>query len=68
MKNKTFEENMTRLKEIIRVIQSGDLSMDDSIDLFKEGVELAKFLEDKLTDIEQKAVKIFENSEIKDFE
>ena len=68
MENKTFEENMARLKEIIRLIQSGELSMDDSIEIFKEGIELAKFLEDKLTSIEEKAIKIFENNEIQNFE
>lgn len=68
MLNKTFEENMDRLKEIVRMIQSGELSMDDSIEVFKEGIELAKHLEGKLTAIEAKAVQIFENNEIKDFE
>ena len=68
MLNKTFEENMARLKEIVRMIQSGELSMDDSIEVFKEGIELAKHLEGKLTTIEAKAVQIFENNEIKDFE
>ena len=68
MENKTFEENLARLKEIIKLIQSGELSMDDSIEVFKEGIELAKFLENKLTSIEQKAVKLFEENEVKDFE
>ena len=68
MENRSFEENMARLKEIIRTIQSGELSMDESIEIFKEGIELSKYLEDKLNAIEQKAVKIFENNEIKDFE
>ena len=68
MENKSFEENLSRLKEIIKLIQSGDLSMDDSIEVFKEGIELCKYLEDKLSIIEQKAAKIFENNEIKDFE
>ena len=68
MKNKSFEENLLRLKEIVKLIQSGELSMDDSIEVFKEGIELCKFLEDKLSNIEQEAVKIFENNEIKNFE
>lgn len=68
MENKSFEENLNRLKEIVRLIQSGELSLDDSIEVFKEGIELSKYLEDKLSSIEQKAVKIFENNEIKDFE
>lgn len=68
MENKSFEENLNRLKEIVRLIQSGELNLDDSIEVFKEGIELSKYLEDKLSSIEQKAVKIFENNEIKDFE
>lgn len=68
MENKSFEENLARLKEIIKLIQSGELSMDDSIEVFKEGIELCKYLEDKLSSIEQKAAKIFENNELKDFE
>ena len=68
MENKSFEENLNRLKEIVRIIQSGELSLDESIEIFKEGIELSKYLEDKLSSIEQKAVKIFENNELKDFE
>lgn len=68
MENKSFEENLNRLKEIVRLIQSGELSLDDSIEVFKEGIELSKYLEDKLSSVEQKAVKIFENDELKDFE
>ena len=68
MENKSFEENLARLKEIIKLIQSGELSMDDSIEVFKEGIELCKYLEDKLSSIEQKAAKLFENNELKDFE
>jgi len=68
MENKSFEENLNRLKEIVRLIQSGELSLDESIEVFKEGIELSKYLEDKLSSIEQKAVKIFENNELNDFE
>ena len=68
MENKSFEENLNRLKEIVRLIQSGELSLDESMEFFKEGIELSKYLETKLSSIEQKAIKIFENNELKDFE
>ena len=67
MENKTFEENLARLKEIVKLIQSGELNLDDSIEVFKEGIELSKYLEDKLSSIENKAIKLFENNELKDF-
>lgn len=68
MENKSFEENLNRLKEIVRLIQSGELSLDESIEVFQEGIELSKLLEEKLSSIEKKAVKIFEDGELKDFE
>ena len=68
MDNKSFEENLNRLKEIVKLIQSGELSLDESIEVFKEGIELSKYLEEKLSSIEQKAIKVFENNELNDFE
>ena len=68
MENKSFEENLNRLKEIVKLIQSGELGLDESIEVFKEGIELSKYLEEKLSSIEQKAVKVFENNELNDFE
>ena len=67
MENKSFEENLNRLKEVVRLIQCGELSLDQSIEVFKEGIELSKYLEDKLSSIENKAIKLFENNELKDF-
>ena len=67
MENKTFEENLARLKEVERLIQSGELNLDESIEVFKEGIELSKYLEEKLSSIENKAIKLFENNELKDF-
>ena len=68
MNNKSFEENLNRLKEIVKLIQSGELSLDESIEVFKEGIELSKYLENKLSSVEAEAVKIFENNELVDFE
>lgn len=68
MEEKSFEENLERLKELVRELQSGELSLDDSIKVFEEGIRLSKILEDKLKNIEAQAVKLFENNELKDFE
>ena len=68
MNNKSFEENLNRLKEIVKLIQGGELSLDESIEVFKEGIELSKYLENKLSSVEAEAVKIFENDELVDFE
>ena len=68
MEEKSFEENLEKLKELVRKLQSGELTLDESLKAFEEGIKVSKLLEDKLNDIEAKAVKLFENDEFKDME
>ena len=68
MEEKSFEENLERLKELVKMLQSGELTLDDSLKVFEEGLKLSKVLEDKLKNIESKAVKLFDNNELKDME
>ena len=68
MEEKSFEENLERLKELVRSLQSGELSLDESLKVFEEGIKLSKTLEDKLKSIEDKAVKLFENGEEKNLD
>lgn len=68
MEERTFEENLERLKELVKKLQSGELTLDESLKAFEEGIKLSKILEDKLKNIEEKAVKLFENGDLKDVE
>ena len=52
-KTKTFEEALSRLEEIVTLMEKGKLSLDDTVKLYKEGVELASFCGGKLTDAKQ---------------
>ena len=52
-KTKTFEEALSRLEEIVTLMDKGELSLDDTVKLYKEGVELASFCGGKLTDAKQ---------------
>ena len=67
MEEKSFEENLERLKELVKQLQSGELTLDESLKVFEEGINLSKVLEDKLKNIEAQAVKLFDNNELKDF-
>lgn len=44
MKNtsKNFEENMQRLEQIVRAMEQGEVSLDESLKLFQEGTELVR--------------------------
>ena len=37
----TFESSMKRLDEIVKALESRKLSLDESLDLYKEGIELS---------------------------
>ncbi len=40
--NKTFEENMQRLEQIVRSMERGDVALEESLKLFQEGTELVR--------------------------
>ena len=66
-KELTFEMAMKRLEEIVNALENGTVSLDDSLKLFEEGIKLSKFCENELKNIEQKAAKILEDSQEKEF-
>ena len=40
MAKKSFEENMTRLEQIVRTLERGDAPLEESLKLFQEGTAL----------------------------
>lgn len=49
-----FEKRLTRLEEIVTKMESGDLSLEDSLKFFEEGVKLSRECNTQLTQAEQK--------------
>lgn len=49
-----FEKKLTRLEEIVNKMESGDLSLEDSLKMFEEGVKLSRECNQQLTQAEQK--------------
>lgn len=41
-KNASFESNMQRLEQIVRALERGDVALDESLKLFREGTELVR--------------------------
>lgn len=39
-KNRSFEENMQRLEQIVRSLERGDAPLEESLKLFQEGTAL----------------------------
>ena len=63
MAEKKFEEAMARLEEIVQGLESGDLSLEDSLAIFEEGMKLIKFCSKKLEEAEQKVTMLVKDSE-----
>lgn len=56
--NKTFEENMQRLEQIVRAMERGDVALEESLKLFQEGTELIRSCGKLLDDAELQVKKI----------
>jgi len=53
-----FEEALERLAEINEKLESEEISLDDSIKLFKEGLELSKLCQKKLDEAKLEIEKV----------
>ncbi len=54
MGKEIFEEAMKKLEEIVHDLETGDLSLEESLKKFEEGVKLSKFCLRKLDEAEKK--------------
>jgi len=50
----SFESAMKRLEEIVQMLEDGNLSLEDSIKIFEEGMKLIKYCSNKLEEAERK--------------
>ncbi|MEA5093112.1 Exodeoxyribonuclease 7 small subunit [bioreactor metagenome] len=53
-----FEQSLERLEVIVEKLESGELTLDESLKLFKEGVELSKYCSSKLSAVQQEVKKV----------
>lgn len=58
---KNFEENLKKLEELTNAIKQNDISLEDALKNFEEGIQLAKGMEKELDAIEGK-IQILMNS------
>ncbi|MFH2044902.1 MAG: exodeoxyribonuclease VII small subunit [Pseudomonadota bacterium] len=54
MAKMTFETAMNQLENIVNELESGNLSLEDSIKKFEEGIKLSKYCSAKLDETEKK--------------
>ena len=54
MSEKKFEKALERLKVIVSNLEKGDLALEESLQLFEEGVNLSRYCSERLRDAERR--------------
>ena len=66
MENITFEQAMNRLEEIVSALENNQISLEKSVELFQECIQLTKLFNDKIEGIENKVAKILVDGKLED--
>ena len=69
MENKelSFEECLKQLEEVVRKLESKDISLDDAVKYYQKGLELSKRCYEIFNHTQEVIVKKVEGSSITDF-
>ncbi|AMW98849.1 exodeoxyribonuclease VII small subunit [Rummeliibacillus stabekisii] len=58
----TFQTSINELEEIVQVLETGEVPLEDAIEMYKKGMKLSKFCHDQLTKAEEQLVSIMDDS------
>jgi exodeoxyribonuclease VII small subunit len=62
-KKLTFEQQLSRLEEIVAALEKGDAQLADSLALFEEGTKLIAACSKQLDQAEQQVVKLMKGAD-----
>ena len=67
-KDNNFEANLKKLEVIVDKLESGNIGLEESVELYQEGMRIKKICDKKLKDIEMqiKKIKIEDNKVVKE--
>lgn len=57
-KKKTYEEALSRLEEIVALLEKGNMPLEESLKLFEEGTSLSSFCYTTLNNAQQKVIEL----------
>jgi len=58
-----FEDNLNRLEGIVKKMESGELSLEDSLKTFEEGIKLYRLCAQKLDEAERRVEILLQQGE-----
>lgn len=67
-KEKTFEEKLIELENIVNELESGEIDLDSSIEKYTKAMKIVKECDEKLKNVEEQVNKIVaENGTLENF-
>tara|TARA_Y100000766_G_C18320039_1_gene325116 strand:- start:281 stop:499 length:219 start_codon:yes stop_codon:yes gene_type:complete len=63
-----FETSLKKLEKIIEKLEDGDISLEDSVKSFEEGIGLVKECQKQLSQAELKVKKLLDNGDTVDLD
>ena len=67
-KNLNFEDSLAKLESIVDALEDNDVSLEESVKKFEEGIKLVKHCQKQLKEAELKVNKLMGDGEILDQE
>lgn len=61
--NQTFEKSLASLEKIVRQLEEGDLSLEESLKLFEDGVKLSRECQERLNQAERRIEVLLKDEE-----
>ena len=62
---KDFEAALSELESIVRRLEQGDLTLENSLALYERGVVLSRYCHERLEDVERRIEVLTERGELK---
>ena len=66
MKANSFEESINRLEELVDKMESGELSLEQNLKWFEEGMDLIKTCQTHLVDADKRVQELIKPPKIED--
>ena len=67
-KEETLEEMFTQLESVIKTMEQGDVSLEETFDLYHKGMNMLKSCNDKIDKVEKKMLILDDQGEANEFE
>ena len=67
-KKETLEEMFTQLESVIKTMEQGDVSLEETFDLYHKGMNLLKSCNDKIDKVEKNMLILDDIGEAHEFE